>query len=473
MRRSWLVVALLIFTVTLAFRLCHTGILWVDEAYGLSAAARLLQGDALYRDVWFDKPPLYAWIYLLCGAHAGWLLRVLGALFVTVCSLLAGGLARRLWGAAEAHLAALLVCFFLIFDHPVSTVPLAPDLLTIPFALGGVWAAFAGRGLTAGVLAGAALFANAKALVLLPVIILCHPRGWRRVAGGFVAAILAGLGVLAAQGALTAYIEQVWRWGAMYSADTPVANPIAEGIRRTLNWAGFHVALIAGAGVYWWRHRDRTAARMAFWLLAGLAAVAAGWRFYPRYYVALLPVLAVAAARGYRLLAPRTRLALLAVTLALPLIRFGPRQLALAYNTATAQPHEWSDLTMFDDCRAAAALLRQHARPGDTLFIWGYRPELHVLARMPAATRFMDSQPLTGVIADRHLTRSDATAPELARFNRLELSAARPAFIADGLGPYNPALAITAFPDLSGWLEQYEPVGSTAGTRIYRRKASR
>jgi 4-amino-4-deoxy-L-arabinose transferase-like glycosyltransferase len=471
-RRSWLALALAIFAVMLVFRLCHAGVIWVDEAYGLSAAARLLQGDVLYRDVWFDKPPLYAWVHLLCGARAGWPVRVLGAAFATLCCLLAGGLARRLWGAAEARSAALLACFFLIFGHPVATVSLAPDLLTLPFALAGVWTAVSGRGLAAGLLAGAALLANAKAFFLLPVIVVCHPRGWRKLAAGFAAAAAAGLGLLAAQGALPGYLEQVWRWGALYSADPPFASPVWEGLRRTANWAGFHIALLAGAAVYWSRCRDRTAALLAVWLLAGLVAVAAGGRFYPRYYFALLPVLALAAARGYRMLAPRARLALLALALALPLVRFGPRQLALAYDTARGQPHGWSDLAMFDDCRAAAALLRRHARPGGTLFVWGYRPELQVLARMPAATRFLDSQPLTGVFADRHLARSRASAAEVALRNRKELRAARPAFVVDGLGPYNPALAITAFPDLRAWMAEYEIVGATAGTRIYRRSGT-
>jgi len=90
----------------------------VDEAYPLAAAARVLHGDVLYRTIWFDKPPFYAWVYLLWGAEPGWPLRVGGALFATLCALLAGITARRLFGAAEAIGAALLLGYFLTFDHP-------------------------------------------------------------------------------------------------------------------------------------------------------------------------------------------------------------------------------------------------------------------------------------------------------------------------------------------------------------------
>jgi hypothetical protein len=467
--RRLLLAVLLVFVCALAFRLCHADVLWVDEAYPLAAAARILHGDVLYRDIWFDKPPLYAWIYLLWGGATGWLLRLAGALFVALCALLAGIAARRLFAAGAAGAALLLGCF-LVFDHGVSTVPLAPDLLTVPLALAAVWAAASGRSLWAGVFAGAALHANSKALYLLVVVAMWQPHAWRRILAGYAAAVSAGLAVLAAQGALHDYFRQVWYWGLLYSRDSPLAHPFAEGIRRTLGWAGFHAALIAGAAVYWWRNRDRTAARLAVWALLAVGSIAVGWRFFPRYYLALLPVLVLAASRGLVLLPTRARAVVLVLLLAVPIVRFGARDVTLAQETLAGRAHDWRDLAMLGDCRAAAAQLKRLARPGDSLFVWGYRPELNVLAAMPAANRFLDSQPLTGVLADRHLVSSAATAPKIAEANRRELVASAPGFIVDGLGPYNPSLAITAFPDLQAWLANYELAGSTAGTRIYRRK---
>ena len=57
--------------------------------------------------------------------------------------------------------------------------------------------------------------------------------------------------------------------------------------------------------------------------------------------------------------------------------------------------------------RGCGVCARSQANAGDTLFVWGYRPEIYVYTGLPAATRFLDSQPLTGVPADRHLTQSE------------------------------------------------------------------
>lgn len=71
------------------------------------------------------------------------------------------------------------------------------------------------------------------------------------------------------------------------------------------------------------------------------------------------------------------------------------------------------------------------------------------------------------MIADRHLTNSTPTAPELAAENRRRLVAYEPEYVVDGLGPLNPRLAITNYPDLSYWMNRYREVGRTRTTVIY------
>ena len=123
---------------------------------------------------------------------------------------------------------------------------------------------------------------------------------------------------------------------------------------------------------------------------------------------------------------------------------------------------------MNQDSQAAARLVRGLAHPGDTLFVWGFRPDLWVYTGLPAATRFLDSQPLTGVPADRHLTQTAAVQAEFTRANREELARARPTFVMDGLSRYNPALAMDRYPELRAWLAVYQRVAGTGGTVIYR-----
>ncbi len=160
--------------------------------------------------------------------------------------------------------------------------------------------------------------------------------------------------------------------------------------------------------------------------------------------------------------------ALALALLLIPLVRFGPRYAMLARDLATGRPHAWADVAMDQDSRAAARLALQSSLPGDTLFVWGFRPDLWVYTGLPAATRFLDSQALTGVPADRHLTQSAPVASDFTRANREELARTHPMIVIDGLSLYNPALAMDRYPELRPWLAQYHEVARTPTTVIYR-----
>jgi len=90
---------------------------------------------------------------------------------------------------------------------------------------------------------------------------------------------------------------------------------------------------------------------------------------------------------------------------------------------------------------------------------------------LPAASRFWDSQPLTGVPADRHLREVSGVWPEQAARNRTEFVACRPTFVVDSLSLANPRLALNAYPELRGWLAQYKLAARTPLSLIYERRA--
>ncbi len=466
MKRPAGVLALL-FAFLLATRLCHSGLVWVEEAYPAAAAIQLLHGKVLYRDFWFDKPPLAPLFYLLWGAHTGVALRVAGALFVLACCWMAWRLASELWSEREGLIAAGLLGFFLTFDVPSAVMALAPDLLMLLPHLAALWLARRGRPLASGIAAGAAMLVNPKGVLVLAVCLLWSRRDWLWILAGFAGVNALGLIALAGCGALPGYWQQVWAWGAIYSRDTFIGAPVVEAFRRTGAWAGFHAAIVIGAGLYYLRERSPDARRMGLWTVLALAGVVLGWRFFPRYYFLLLPAVAIAAARGWTLV-PRRATIVMGLLLLVPLVRFGPRYATLGIGLVRGEEPHWADVAMGQDSAAVAEVLTRLTRPGDTLLVWGYRPDIFMLTRMPAGTPFLDSQPLTGVIADRHLTRSDVSAPEWAAANRRLLTTTRPSFIVDGLGLYNPGLAITRYPDLSAWFAQYSECGRTYHSVVYR-----
>ncbi len=416
------------------------------------------RGAVLYRDIWFDKPPLVPAVYLLWGAAAGPALRIAGAVYAMIACLLTYAIAVRRWSRREAYVASGLMAFYLTFDIHSGVLPLTADMLLLVPHLTAILLAFERKAVWSGLAAGVGFLFNAKALfVAAACMVFLGPAALLPFASGFILPNAIALACLDVAGALPGYIDQVWRWPARYAASPVVSDPIRNGFVRTANWLGFHAILIAGAAIYWWRERQW---KFLVWAALSYAGVVLGWRFFPRYFFLLLPALVIPAAR-----VPRKVLAFAAILLAVPLIRFAPRYISLDH---------WSDLALDEDSRAASQIALKAAqllRSGDasTLYVWGYRPEIFVYTQLKPATKYLECQALTGVPADRHLTQSQIVLTQGTREARLELARAMPDVVIDALSLYNPALAMSGYDELRPWLSQYREVGRTQGTIVYRR----
>ena len=435
-----------LFVAVLALRLCHLRIVWVEEAYPAAAAIQMSEyGKTLYTDVVFDKPPAAAYFYRLFDAHTGWPLRIAGACFVFACALAAFVAARRLWGSAEAYAAAALTCFALSFDHPSAAMAIAPDLSMVLPHLLALWLVASGRFAWAGVACGVAFFANPKAAFVAVVCVLWSRSPW-------LALTAAASSVVLLLPFYQGWYEQVWLWGRDYSRDSPFANPLLEGVKQSGSWIWFHLTLVIAAGYAIVRERENR--KWVLWIAVNAVAVGLGLRFAPRYFFQLLPVVVLPAAHGLCLMSPRWRAFVLALML-IPLVRFGRMYPELALDLALGRPHASNQLALANDSREAAAIVKSAAHPGDTLFVWGYRPDVHMHARMPLGAPFLDSQPVNGVLADRHLVSSKPS--NMRGLRKLETKST---FVVDGLGLLNPALAFAA----GG---EYREIGRTKASIIY------
>lgn len=451
------------FAGLLAAHLCHHGVLWAEEDLPLAAAQQVRLSKTLYRDIWFDKPPLVPLIYLLWGARTGIVLRIAGAAYCGLVCWLSFAVARALWSDREGRWAAILMAFFLTFDTPSSVLPLAADSLLMAPHLLAILLAIQSRFVWSGIAAGIGFLFNAKALFVLAACAVFA--GWSAplAAAGFLIPCGLAAAALGASRAWQPYLDQVWIWSSAYARNTFVDRPLSNGVIRTLNWCGFHAALVIPAALVFAR-REQRALRLAAWGLLSLAAVSLGWRFFPRYYLQLLPFAVVIASRGLTLLGRRWWLP--AIVLLVPLVRFGPRYVLLAEN---ADP-QWSDLALDRESREAAQVLDRMRRPGDTLYVWGYRPDLFAYTGMPAASKYLDCQAMTGVPADRHLTQSAPVLPAgTTAAARRELAGSHPDFIVDGLSQYNPRLALSGYPELRAWIASYHEVARVGGMMIYQR----
>ncbi len=453
----------------MAAHLFHSGVLWAEEDLPLAAARQMLHGAELYRDVWFDKPPLVPAVYLLWGARIGPVLRVAGAVYDLLACVLAYLLASGLWSRREGYAAAGLLGFFLTFDTHSAVLPLAADLLLLAPHLAAILLFCRRKWFWSGAAAGVGFLFNAKGILVLGV---CLLGAWPNVAAnivpmlaGFALPNLAAIGWLAGTGSLGPYLDQVWRWPAQYAESPVVADPVRNGVIRTANWLGFHAVLVVGTALFWVRATAKERWRLGVWIAVSFAGVVLGWRFFPRYYFLLLPALAIPAARGlsagFTAKGSRILAAVALVSMAVPLVRFGPRYTRLA---------NWSDLALDRDSRAASKIAAADAPPGGSLYVWGYRPEMYVYTGLRAATRYLDSQAMTGVPADRHLTQSTVVLTSGTHEARAELARSRPDVLVDGLSLYNPALSMDYYPELRSWLAAYRVAARTKGSVIYVRR---
>lgn len=450
-------------------RLAHWRLLWSDEDYHLAAALFTLSGKVMYRDFWYDKPPLDAFYYLLVGAHPGIFLRLLDAVYIAIGSWICFRIGRRLWGDIEGCLAALLFAFYTTFYLPAAVIPFAADAVLLVPHLAAIDCAIRNRPLQSGAWIGIGLLTNAKALFVLFACL-----AWT-FSGGAAAMFACGVAVplavqtalLIAGGAWNGYVEEVWIWGLVYARSSPATHVLANGAQRTANWMGFHAGAIAG--VCYLRTRNW---RLLAWLALSFCAVCVGGRFMPRYFLQVLPPVAVLGGAGlvrwYRM-RPRTAVAAGCLLMSVPIARFGPRYARLAVDP---QPH-WADVQMDEDSREVADAINQRKHGGDRLFVWGYRPDMYVYARMEPPGRFWDSQPLTGVPADRHLSADKPLQFDAAAANRAELVRSRPTFIVDGLGLLNARLAPQSYPELRTWLQNYEVICRTHLSVVYRLRGGR
>jgi len=68
------------------------------------------------------------------------------------------------------------------------------------------------------------------------------------------------------------------------------------------------------------------------------------------------------------------------------------------------------------------------------------------------------------------LTESTPVEFEASHARRVELAGSLPEIVVDGLGIYNPRLALSAYPELASWMAGYREAGRTGQTVIYTRR---
>lgn len=444
-----------------------------DEAYLATQAQVLNRGGRLYVDTVDRKPPvvpyLYAAVFRVTGSDHLGAVRLLAALAQVATALLLAFEARRRFAWRYAPLVAAL-------GYVLAATAFAPadaqaanfEVFMVPLMTAAFVLAVRDRPAGAGVsLAVATLTKQTAALALLPLAFLA----WRarRGRGLAVLGVTFLLPIVAAAIAFGPHDFVHWVFtgnGGYVDVSGAVGYAVSNAAART-GW--FLVGSAALVVLLPWAWRDRSAdADLWLWLGSGVVAVAIGFRFFPHYYLQLLPPLVLLATRSLSSFGVERR-----------------RWVLPAVATLAAATTIWffvPAVTNGDnrDTRIAldvASYVRAHTAPGERVLVWGQAPEVYWSSDRPPATRFATTGFVTGASGGRPPGRVGAryAAPGATELFYRDLRHTPPALIAD-MSTADQRHAHFAppsrFPRFAGYLRDggWHRVATVDGVAILRRR---
>ena len=455
-------------------------------------ANEIVDGGRPYADAVERKPPLLFWTYAAVFKIAGkfnWKALHIVALVWTLCAM--AGLyviGSELFDLNTGLVAALLYSVFqpwwtwknLSFDGEM--------LMNVPVIY--AWAIAFGRGSSrlrpelflAGALLGMAfLLKQPAAIAAVPLgIYVLLPR--YRASRGFtptdsiIQATVLTLGFIAALGLVTIVL---WKQNILPDAfywiitDHDVPHVFwQKGIVNTLIFLGTCLPLVIGAIMACgdkdkiWAGKTAERAALLGLLAASAIGAAAGVRFYPHYYIQLIPPLALLAASYYARLWSRT--------IQPPHWLMRPRVIYawLALTIIVFSIKHWTGLEPRRVPSQTGQYLLAHSDPSDRIFVWGQTPEIYLDAHRRPACRYITTFPLTGYVFGGPIagfnTRSRILPGAWATFEQ-DIARHPPNYIVDLYSERDALYPVQDFPILAKLLaERYHSVARTAEGVIYR-----
>jgi 4-amino-4-deoxy-L-arabinose transferase-like glycosyltransferase len=492
------VLALVLFTIVTRLPLLRLNQPIDDEVvYGV-VAQTIVDGGAPYVSAVERKPPLLFYVYAtvlrvfgtdnwraLHAIEILWILATMGGLYV---------IGRRLFDTYTGLIAALLYSIFQAWSYWNNLAFNGEVLMNLPI----VWAyalGFSRPGarrifqlfLAGGLVAVGFLLKQPAAIALVPLALFVVESSYRRnkryalsnsspelfaLVLGCATVLVATIGWLLSRGLLGE---------AFYWTITDHAIPQFywnKGLENTLAFTTFCLPITAGAwlSVRSGRWNGKRSERHALIGLVVVSLVGAGssGRFYPHYYIAVIPPCALLAApwlaqlwqakgghERRRALATQAWLVATVVVFAAAHIRGLSRQPTMS---------------------EAGQYLITHSATHDRIFVWGQTTRIYVDAHRRPASRYVATFPLTGLIFGAPRQPAGEPAPDTrARIVpgswdhlREDFAEHEPTYIVDTESSPGSRYPVGQFPALERLLTtDYEPVARTAEGIIYRRDASK
>ncbi len=487
----------------------------VDESVSALIAIDWLEGGVPYRDAIDQRGPvtyaLYALAFLVAGK--GNMAAVYGLLILVIWSGAAlawrfapelaspPGEAQERAGPAVGYLAAVLVALGSVSYRRTQMMAFHTEWpLVVLSTLGmmllwwGLTRAEGRRLWLAGMAFGAAFLSKQPAVFDgLASGLFLFAWQWRQgrllsretlqravaLAGGFFAVLAACLAYFAAHGALGDFYLYFWSYNVEhYTAVVPLAKRL-----RGLNPFVFHrhfltanplffattvVGVLSAELALVRRGRQAVDGRLlvALWALAAYFGASYSGRNFGHYFIQMLVPASLLAALVLRGLWRASRRAAWQ-----PALVWAARGLLIAATvSAVAYPlHRFrGNLSLLSRDRNVArkvhqdrlvAYLREHTAAADRVFVWGYNPEVYLFAERRPASRYSNTNYLTGMLPwenhQRRVDTSEHIVPGAMEVLLAELEAAPAAVFVDsvpGNHRFYRKYPIRDFPPLAAYL---------------------
>lgn len=413
-----IVILILIIVLQIFLRLYLPSSLDRDEFIYGYIAQRLLAGDTLYRDVFDNKPPVIYWLYTLVfkifGQSLG-AIRIVALIFSLITTLLIFLIGRLIWGNWAGLSAAAFHAIFSGGPYVEGTTANA-EIFMLPFIiLSFYFFLLAGRRkdkkffllFLAGLSVGLAFMIKPVAITnLAALVIFCFflPRKIILRAAIFLIlgfsvfpAVFSGYFVI--KGTFSEYFLGAFLIHKDYLSHTHsfFLNPIIsleKAIQKT-----FEIALVENSilwiaalgGIIYFLINSLERKKIEnlifiIWLVFSFLGVMMGGNYFPHYYLQVIPALSFLA--GYFLYSIKKiifsknyyLLKLLFFLFFIPPI--------ISHHVFYKKVISYRLNYWIHDALLIGSLIRDQAKPTDTIFVWDKAPEIYFYSQRKSASKF-------------------------------------------------------------------------------------
>lgn len=468
----------------------------VDEALIAVMADTFLDGGVLYRDVWEHQAPLsyfiYSLVFILFGKNNMTAIHLFGIGWIICTALMIFKLADKFYGnkVKPGFLAALFYVIFISTYESWDVLAVNTEIFLVLPITAAIFFLLRGENtqnsrffIFSGILCGLGALAKQTGGIVLPaligylIIIQLLQRGkvpWRET---IKRCLLVVLGFSLVIGMLLVYF---WMHGALwdfyyltvqhpfeYSAlvdfdyfkyrfkvrtlDIVIPNLLLWGVACLTT--GYIV--IRGLKKYSvrgvpheWNSTDRAELLLVLWLFASLIGLSMSGRFFGHYYIQAFPVLSLLAAYGVLIFSEKIMnrgistsfmkmvvWTVVFVGIVIPVFKYQKKNITRFIINKNNPQLEYDQFEL--SFNPVADYVRKHTTSNDSIFVWGFCPQIYVLSDRRPASRFIFCNFLTGRMTEspRHFAfdaeTDDQITPGSWEMLRDDLSRVKPRFIID------------------------------------------